>query len=42
MNIDSNIKNKIELIDFPGINVGNPIFEDELFYPLINLCDSFI
>jgi hypothetical protein len=40
--VDSSIKNKIELIDFPGIDVGNSIFEVELFNPLIKLSDSFI
>ena len=40
--IEEEIKNRIEFIDFPGIDVGDNFFEKELFYHLINLSDSFI
>ena len=42
INIKDDIKNKVELIDFPGIDVGEDIFEVELFNHLIKLSDSFI
>ena len=40
--IEEKIKDKIELIDFPGIDVGDEIFEKDLFNHLVNLSDSFI
>ena len=43
---DSNLKNifedKLELIDFPGLDVNNPFFEKEIFTPLMIFSDGFI
>ena len=43
-NIDlpKEILNRVEFIDFPGIDNGNDFFENSIFNPLINLSDTFI
>ena len=42
LNFEKDILNKIELIDYPGINVGENRNEMEVFNPLMALSDSFI
>ena len=42
LNFEKDILNKIELIDYPGINVGENRIEMEVFNPLMTLSDSFI
>ena len=42
MKLNPDIINKIELIDFPGIDNGNNFFEKDIMNPLLKLSDSFI
>ena len=42
MKLDPEIINKIELIDFPGIDNGNNFFEQDIMNPLLKLSDTFI
>jgi len=36
------LKNKIQLIDFPGLNTEYKFYEENIFNPLMNFCDGFI
>ena len=42
MKLSSDIINRIELIDFPGIDNGNDFFEKDIMNPLLKLSDTFI
>ena len=42
IDLSKEILNRVEFIDFPGIDNGNDFFENSIFNPLINLSDTFI
>ena len=42
IDLPQKILNRVEFIDFPGIDNGNDFFENSIFNPLINLSDTFI
>ena len=41
-NFDKKIKNKFEFIDFPGLHTKNHFCEENIFNPLMRICDGFI
>ena len=41
-NFEKELKDRLELIDFPGLNVSNNFYKDEIFTPLMRFTDGFI
>ena len=41
-NLKLMLEDKLELIDFPGLDVKNNYYEDNIFIPLMNFSDGFI
>ena len=41
-NINNELKEKIELIDFPGLNTENNFYEEKIFIPLMKFTDGYI
>ena len=41
-NIEDELKEKIELIDFPGLHTANNFYEQNIFGPLMKFTDGFI
>ena len=40
--LEEDLKNKLELIDFPGLNVDNNFYHEKIFSPLMRFSDGFI
>ena len=40
--LEEDLKDKLELIDFPGLNVDNNFYHEKIFSPLMRFSDGFI